>query len=490
MNASCEPSGRRSVRQQGWKRMGRRPCLYVALTVLTVALAACAVQPAPPVPLGVSPEVKIEEIAYRYTPANNGADPLWAYGSTVIARWQDDTLISGLETVPGAAPYNNVRCQVYRRGDDGWSLAWDGDDHLTREPCPAGVFQDGRLILSANPTLGDGPEPDGGPAQPTLLEFPIGDPTAPPEASLPVWRTDSPFNQHSYRGLAVDCAGQEALLLNINGYIGHDWAFRDAEGGWSAQGRLGFPYDLATRQINRLCYPQVALANRQAYVMAISDIEEPVDEYRRHKMEQGKNAFLYVFRRLYYTWTPDITTVSFSPWIELANREETAGSVHNEDIWMGADGAAHLLWIESPVEPQLRDRFFPDVALGVDLVHAVVREGEVVSREVLVHWQEGEPGERVQWARFHATCDGRLYVVYADYQMPTPGRLENRLLRLLPEGGASASALIPLEHPLARFVLAAERAGSVCSDGIDIVGSFEEGTIRYARVSLATEGSQ
>jgi len=474
-------------------RTHRRALRLLDTTSVCMVLLACVARPQPAVrpDLGVKPEVVAEETVYQYHPANNGADPLWAYGSTVIARWQDQVAISGLETLADVPPYNNVRCVVYQRREAGWTLAWS-DDRLTREPCPVGVFQDGRLILSTNPTLGSGPEPSGGPAQPTLLEFSFEN-LADPQPSLPAWRTDAPFNQHSYRGLGVDGALSEVLLLNINDSIGQEWSFRDSTGEWIAQGQLSFPYDAASRLLYRLCYPQVALANRQAYVMAISDIEEPVTEYLQYKKAQGSSAFIYVFRKLYYAWTPDIASTPFSAWVELADEEATAGSVHNEDIWMDSDGSAHMLWIESPVEQQLRDAFFPDVKLATDLVHAVVRDGVIVSREVLLHWQEGEPGERVQWARFHGTCNGDLYVLYASRPLgsgaSSAGALQNRLARLLPEGGMSGSAAVPLAQPLARFMPASERSGAKCSQRIDMVGSTEQGVIRYARISLIGGGS-
>jgi hypothetical protein len=304
-------------------RAGKALAAANSALVSCLALAACVAQPAASSPL----DVTAEEIVCHYAPAQNGADPLWAYGSTVITRWQDHVVVSGLETVPGVSPDNNVRCLLYARGADGWSAAWRDENSLTREPCPLGVFQDGRLLLSTNPTLGSGPEPSGGPAQPTLLEFATEDLSAPLETSLPVWAGQPPFDQHSYRGLGVDGARQETLFLNINGYVGQEWAFRDAAGEWSARGRLGFPYDTDTHQVLRLCYPQVALADRQAHVMAISDILEPVPEYRQYKAEQDKNAFLYVFRRLYYAWTPDISSTSFSAsttkisgWTPMARR--------------------------------------------------------------------------------------------------------------------------------------------------------------------------
>ena len=38
--------------------------------------------------------VEAEDVVTRYAPANNGAGPLWCYGSTVIARSGNDVYLS------------------------------------------------------------------------------------------------------------------------------------------------------------------------------------------------------------------------------------------------------------------------------------------------------------------------------------------------------------------------------------------------------------
>ena len=45
------------------------------------------------------------------------------------------------------------------------------DDGRTREPSPMAAFQDGRVFLSADPTLGSAPEPGGGTARPDVFQF-------------------------------------------------------------------------------------------------------------------------------------------------------------------------------------------------------------------------------------------------------------------------------------------------------------------------------
>ena len=54
------------------------------------------------------PDVDVEEVVYAVEPANNGAGPLWCFGSTWVVRVGDDVFVSGLETLKDAKPLHNV----------------------------------------------------------------------------------------------------------------------------------------------------------------------------------------------------------------------------------------------------------------------------------------------------------------------------------------------------------------------------------------------
>ena len=87
------------------------------------------------------PTVEIEEIVTSYTPANNGAGPMWCYGSTVIARQGDDVYLSLIETGKDVPLLCNTRWQLWQRTSSGWQLRQNEKDYRQREPCPVGVFQ-------------------------------------------------------------------------------------------------------------------------------------------------------------------------------------------------------------------------------------------------------------------------------------------------------------------------------------------------------------
>ena len=82
----------------------------------------------------------------------------------------------------------------------------------------------------------------------------------------------------------------------------------------------------------RVCYPNVLLQNRAVYFCGVSDITEPYPEWRAFKKELTGQQWDYDFRRLFFTWCPDITTGKFSDWIEVASRDSTCGWIMPGDL--------------------------------------------------------------------------------------------------------------------------------------------------------------
>jgi hypothetical protein len=422
----------------------------------------------------LAPVVEAEESVYTYEPADNGAGPLWCYGSTCLVRIGADVFVSGLETLPGIKPLNNVRWALYKRTEQGWTVQQKDPDGRTREPCPLVGFPNGNLFLSANPTLTP-PNTYNGPARPQVLRFNATAPTASPATLEPIWEGTPEFTEHSYRGLCADASRRELLLFNIEGHHGYYWSFLDRNGKWSARGQFSFPMGVEYEKPEpiRLAYPQMALSNRAAHVMAISDIIEPVKEWREFKRKLTGREWDYEFRRLFYTWTPDITKTAFAPAIEIASREKTAGHITNLDLWLDKKGRAHLLWLEQSVwYPQMRDKFFPGVPLTTSLEYAIVEKGKVALRSTLAKGGEGASSETPGYARFQATPDGRLFVfAYFSGRDATSRSLsENRLLEILSDGRVGKSARVALKHPFTSFMTATERGGSPPSNTLEVLG--------------------
>lgn len=438
---------------------------------------------------GLSPLVEIEEDVYAYTNANNGAGPMWCSGSTSLVRVADDVFASGLETVPDAKPLNNCRWLLFHRGANGWERI-RVDEGRTREPSPLAAFQDGRVFLSANPTLGSGPQPNGGPARPEVFQFTAKNPKATPVALAPTWQGQPTFTEHSYRSFAADGAAGELVLFQNIGYTHAEWTFRDRAGKWSAHGQLKWPWDAKHEKPGpiRVCYPNVVLRDRAVYFVGVSDIVEPNKAWRDFKRELTGQQWDYDFRRLFYTWTPDITREPFAEWVEIASRDQTCGWLSPGDLWLAPNGDVHLLWSERALDERLRAKFFPDEKQSHTLNYALIRNGKMPDRRTLTESTEDKPGIVGSAGRFHATPDHRLFVVYYAAGRATDGRnvAGNRIQEILPDGVTGEPVRLPLAKPFTSFFTATVRGGSPASRTLEMLGtrSGNGNTISYARVRL------
>lgn len=409
--------------------------------------------------------VEIEEPICRYEPPNNGAGPLWCYGAPLVVRMGNDVFVSIIKTGKDVPPLCNTKWQIWKRSEEGWKVVQQEEDYREREPCPLMGF-DGKLFLSVNPSLA----PRGtryGPCDPHLLEFSLDDLSSPPKPIRPIWAEGATFTDHSYRGAAIEGKSGEILLLNIDAKDGDQfWAFRDSSGNWVNAGRIHFPI--------RACYPQVALKNRSAHVLAIGDIVEPNEEWRRYKREKTGREWDYVFRRLFYAWSPDISKEGFSEPIEIEDVDATGGYIRNQDMWVDEEGDAHLLYLKQTTVPIIRDRFLPGTPVVVSLEYVLIRRGRVVERRSLIKGGEGIEGEWPTYGRLHATDDGRLLLIYS-------AGGQNKIMQIKPD--ITPPQVIPLKDPFTTFFTNTERGGSNPSRIIDIFGVGRDSRLlRYAKV--------
>jgi hypothetical protein len=436
----------------------------------------------------VQPRVEAEEEVYRYEPADNGAGPMWCHGSTCLVRIGDRVFASGLETISGVQPLNNCRWMLFERPGKGWEKIVTDANNRTREPSPIAGFHDGSLFLSANPTL-TAPAAKSGPARPEIFLFNTADMRSEPQRLLPGWAGNPPFTEHSYRSLAADGAAKQLIIFQNIEYTHAEWAFRDCSGKWTAQGQLKWPWghEYEEPQPVRTCYPNVMLKDRSVYFCGVSDIIEPRKAWRDYKKQITGREWDYDFRRLFFTWSDDITRSGFHPWVEIASREDTCGWITPADLWVAPDGAAHLMWTERAMDERLREKFFPAAKQSHALNYAIVRNGKVEARRTLAIAEEGRSQEIPGPARFQITPENCLMVVYYVRGTNSAGQsvAENRLMELSPEGIPGAAVTIPLKQPFTSFFTSTVRAGSKPSHVLDMLGTTnEKNTIRYARVGL------
>ncbi len=443
--------------------------------------------------------VQVEEVVTTFTPANNGAGPLWCYGSTVIARQAcpersrrgENVYLSVIQTGKDIPPLCNTRWQLWRRGTplrgnpntDGWKLMQTEKEFRQREPCPIAVFEKGPIFLLVNPSI----EPAGtqyGRCQPLVLEFDPQNLDGTPKAHEPIWADGSYFTDHSYRGFAADGTNGEMLLLNINAKTGEQFvSCRDNDGQWHQKGKIKFPI--------RACYPQVALRAGSAHVLAIGDIVEPVEQWRKLKLEKLKSQWDYVFRRLFYTYTNDIRTSSFREPVEIDTVEHTCGHIQNLDLHIDRTGAAHLLYLKRPHQYGfIRDKYFPGEPMTVHLEYVVVKAGKVVLHKTLMETSEGSSGLEPAFARFHVGPDEELYAIVAGTELGQKQRGFGNYIGRIPAGSAKPSfERVDLRHSFHNFFTNTPRGGSKPSDIIDLFGIADDSpNLRYARIRLQYSG--
>lgn len=428
---------------------------------------------------GFSCTVEAEEVVTRYTPANNGAGPMWCYGSTVIARQNGDVLLSTIETGEDVPPLCNTRWQLWHLSEDGWKLEQREKEYRQREPCPIGVFHEGPVFLSVNPST----EPPGtkyGPCKPLVLQFDPDNPAAPAKTHHPMWADGTYFTDHSYRGFAADGVSGELLLLNINAKTSEQFiSFCDSSGKWHERGTITFPI--------RACYPQVALQDGAAHAMAIGDIVEPVEEWKKLKYEKLKSSWDYVFRRLFYTYSNNIRSAGFCEPIEIDTVEKTCGHIRNLDMYIDETGAAHLLYTKQPHQYEfIRDKYFPGEAMKIYLEHVIIKDGKVLSRQTLAERPAGTNSFEPSFGRFHISSKRELYVIAAGTNIENGQRTSGNFLARIPAGKNKPKFKhIELKHPFGSFFTNTPRGGSKPSDIIDIFGIADDSpNLRYARIRI------
>jgi hypothetical protein len=452
---------------------------------------AAATQPLKetPSPVKLAPVVELEEDVYNYEPANNGAGPMWCSGSTCLVRIGDDVFASGLETLKDCKPLNNCRWTLFKRERTGWKLLRADDTGRTREPCPLAAFPAGRLLLSANPTLSTNRETYSGPARPEILEFAAKSAGGAFATLLPMWDGKPAFTEHSYRSFAADGPNREFILFQNIGYTHAEWTFRDRAGRWF-NGKLVWPEgkEYPKPQPIRVCYPDVMLKHRAVYFCGVSDIVEPYPEWRAFKKQLTGNEWDYDFRRLFFTWCPDITTGKFQEWIEIANRDKTCGWVSPGDLCVGPDGTVHIVWTERALDERLREKFFPDARQSHSVNYAELRDGKVVVRRSLLTAEAGKSNEFPSAPRFHATPDNRLFLIYYVHGTDGAGKhvSENRVMEIFSGGKTGEAVKVGFKSPFTSYFTATVRGGSLPSETIELLGQREGApqTMSYARVKL------
>jgi hypothetical protein len=359
--------------------------------------------------------VLIEEDVCPVTRPDNGSQDTWCSGSTILSRVGDDVFVTQRTVIPDTKTLNNCQWKLLKRDHEGWRCIFDDDKNRTREPSPIAVFPEKNVVfVSANPTLDIYAEGYTIPAQPQIVRFHAGNDAIEKETLLPVWNGKPNFTEHTYRSFVADGKNNELILFQNDGYTHAEWSFYDRKGNWSARGKLVWPWEdnYAKPGPVRICYPTIAMTDRKVFFCGVSDIIEPNPQWLAFKKELTGQEWDYDFRRLFFTWTNDITKEQFHPWIEISSREKTCGWMHPCDLYVAPDESIHLLWTEKAIDVRLREKFFPGEKQSEALCHAVIRNGKIEKQNHVTICHEGEVKPVASTGRFHTTPDGRLWVVF------------------------------------------------------------------------------
>ncbi len=477
-------------------------------------LAATVAGAAPDAP-AFEARVEIEEtVCYppAYEVTNNGSGMFWGSGSTQLVRLGERLFVSAFEAVPEVAPLNNARWALYERGPDGWRFCQRDEKDRTREPCPLGVSQAGRLLLSANPTLaalvplapGTEVKALGGPARPEFLEFDPAHPEQAPKPLVPPWNGPPAFTEHSYRAFAADGKNGEFILFNKVGSTECYWAFLDRYGKWLT-GQLVWPkaeepkYSVWGGPVTPVNYANAILSDRQVYCIGQSpyNLWNRIDPAKTETW--GRNTWGWRMRKLHYTWTPDLAATPFSEWRVVDDTMDDGGTIGLGDSWLAPDGRLHLVWQKEPINPQLRDLHFPDLKRDWQMCYGLLKDGRLLEKRVLLSGGETagplHSTGYIGHPRLHITPDQTLYILcnLVGTTAATKPQTGTYALRLETDGSFSAPVRIPLSRPITgAFFTASPRAGCPLTEAADLlIADTLDGrpVARYARVRFAPSRS-
>ena len=437
-----------------------------------------------------------DETFTHTTPSTAGS--MWCVGAPIIVRENGIVWASVSMTDPGVPAYCNTHWELWRRQPNkAWEKIRQGPAASEREPCPLFLLNPKSLVISIQPSILFKQVQSGGEqawyCRPEMISFnpqDIDDDQV--NVLSPTFPPNTVFSQHSYRSLAVDAAKGEVICLVMDRNDDYRPTWRDAAGWWHPMSKLNFPI--------RSCYPNMVLKDRASYAFAVGDIIEFNPAWQAEKSRMLNRKWDYAFRRIFFTWTPDVAAESFREPIEIDSVDETAGWMLNMDMLVDAQGRAHLLWFRRNIQFDfMRDKFFPGQPITDNIMHAVVENGRVVAREALVTRdaeREGRAGAEFSWkfcsGRLHQLADGRLIAIFCRDVAGPSGRMERALFvqELDGAGHSTATAVrvqLSREAPENWFFTNTTRGGSAPSNDIDLLGSETKDNqvvLRYIHIQI------
>ncbi len=324
-------------------------------------------------------------------------------------------------------------------------------------------------------------EAEGGVCLPMIYEFQHPGNSEPVKKSVPIFSEPVVFNEHSYRNFSADRENSELILFHNRDYDRAYWSFFDRIGRWSHCGKLYWPwgYDYTKPQRIRLCYNNVQLKDRAVYVFGTSDIPEPNHEWRQYKKKITGKEWDFDFRRVFFSFTSDITKEPFRYWIEISGREKTAGNARNCDLFVDDKGIVHLLWMEKSCDERLREKFFPDEPLVYSLRYARLKNQKILDRKEIFSFSEGTKfpsgitNLNLCWGKFFVSGAGRIFIFCVVSGTDDSKKIiaENWLIELDECGNVKSKRPVDFKKPFTFVHTAGIRNGTKPSGILHIYGN-------------------
>jgi hypothetical protein len=345
------------------------------------------------------------------------------------------------------AARHNIRWTLWKRLLSTWTKVYTSTKK-EREPAPIACLPDGKIVISGNPCT-DQTNPYDVDALTTPLISTFTPDTWTPVETNPTWYYSAGFFDHSYRTMTVDRSTGELFLIQNYELTKGEWAYRDAAGTWSLNGELFWESGY------RITYPVTIVRNKAVYILG-----------RTSNNSTGTEV------RLVFSYTLDISKYAFSAWYEVRAISPGDDAVQEMDMWLAPNGDLHILWKETPLTYH-GDRYL--------MKYGLIHEGALTVTRIVADYADGD-GPMAEYARFHATNDGRLFIIYSASRWSATSIMAIR--EVLADTTLGTAVTIPITTPMKVFFTSTERGGSPSTDIVDLYGSSFDYVYGYSLTRL------
>jgi hypothetical protein len=389
---------------------------------------------------------------------NRWTGPHWNFHAPMVVVEGDLVVASTSDTDEACTgALDGATWRLFWRKNGIWRSSAPEVRQCQREPCPIARVGPGRFVLFSNPT---GEQGRGLPELRVYRLDPQHGPQFEQRLPLPIPLT-AKVTSYTYRGLATDPntgAFLVALLDQSNASEPMLWFYGTLQHGFERSGMVKFP--------DRACYPYLVLTSGRAAMIAVQDVVESNEEWRKRKLKATGNEWDYVFRRLYLTTSLDLVREGFRPPRVIEDVSRTGGYLQVMDVVFDDHGLLQVLYMRQQTTSLLRKLMFPAVP---DKCFVEFRSLDMDGN---VTWQTTlpDPSEEdvLSWGRLFTSPGGETTLFASSKSLVGGSQVRNWLLTLQPNLGTYRP--LALSPSIDLFHVANARGGNVPSMVIEADG--------------------